>query len=301
MCLGTLPSLGTGLWESGASSVQRRISGIWVEWKPPRPKVQCCYERERTLRFYWFIVAPLFVCSPAPQEGVRVRTPMLYPDGGVVDVFVLDRGNRYIVTDYGDALGWLGSQLISRRLSPKQLFLVEDVCQTLRIQLFHRQLVIREIKGEALGESVLRVAQAVVRVSDLWFTVRSQSFQNTADEVDEWLRERQIAFERDLEKQGRSTRPWKVDFETHTDDRTSFVFLLSTGTRGAVRRLAEHVLAGCVDLAHLKANQPGLVFVSLFDDTEDVWRAEDFNLVNEYSEIARWSRPDEFESLLRAR
>ena len=93
----------------------------------------------------------------------------------------------------------------------------------------------------------------------------------------------------------------KSTFETHTDDRTSFVFLLSTGTRGAVRRLAEHVLAGCVDLAHLKANQPGLVFVSLFDDTEDVWRAEDFNLVNEYSEIARWSRPDEFESLLRAR
>ena len=29
-------------------------------------------------------VPPLFVCSPAPQEGVRVRTPMLYPDGGVV-------------------------------------------------------------------------------------------------------------------------------------------------------------------------------------------------------------------------
>ena len=26
-------------------------------------------------------VPPLFVCSPAPQDGVRVRTPMLYPDG----------------------------------------------------------------------------------------------------------------------------------------------------------------------------------------------------------------------------
>ena len=35
--------------------------------------------------------ASLFVCSPAPQEGVRVRTPLLYPDGGVVDVFVLER------------------------------------------------------------------------------------------------------------------------------------------------------------------------------------------------------------------
>ena len=37
---------------------------------------------------------PLFSCSPAPEEGVRVRTPLMYPDGGVVDVFVLQRQRR---------------------------------------------------------------------------------------------------------------------------------------------------------------------------------------------------------------
>ena len=243
---------------------------------------------------------PLFVCSPGPQEGVRVRTPLLYPDGGVVDVFVLEYGSSYTITDFGDALGWLGLQSVSRHRSPKQQALVEDVCQTLRIAMIEDQLVLHEVTKDALGESVLRVAQAVVRVSDLWFTLRSQSFQTTADEVDEWLRERQIPFERKVQKQGRSTRNWTVDFETHADNRTSLVFLLSTGTRGAVRRLVEHVLAGCVDLNHLKANQPGLTFVSLFDDMEDVWRPEDFSLVDGYSEIARWSRPDEFESLLRA-
>ena len=26
--------------------------------------------------------------SPAPQHGVRVRTPLLYPDVGAIDVFV---------------------------------------------------------------------------------------------------------------------------------------------------------------------------------------------------------------------
>ena len=36
-------------------------------------------------------VPPLFVCSPAPQQGVRVRTPMLYPESNVVDVFVFER------------------------------------------------------------------------------------------------------------------------------------------------------------------------------------------------------------------
>ena len=128
---------------------------------------------------------PLFVCSPAPQEGVRVRTPMMYPEGGVVDVFVLERSNGYTITDFGDALGWLGLQSISRQRSPKQQMLVQDVCQTLRIELFQDQLVLRQVVREALGESILRVAQAAVRVSNLWLTFRSQPSQNTVDEVDE--------------------------------------------------------------------------------------------------------------------
>ena len=243
---------------------------------------------------------PLFVCSLAPQEGVRVRTPMLYPDGGVVDVFVLERDSGYVITDHGDALGWLGLQSVSAQRSPKQQMLVQDICQTLRIELFQGRLALRSVPQDEVAESVLRMAQAVVRVSDLWFTLRSQSLQTTADEVDEWLREKQIPFDRQVQKQGRSTRHWTVDFETYTDNRTSLVFLLSTGSRGAVRRLAEHVLAGRVDLSHLKIDQPNLTFVSLFDDTEDVWRPEDFSLVDEHAEIARWSRPDELESLLRA-
>ena len=241
----------------------------------------------------------LFVCSPAPQDGVRVRTPMLYPDGGVVDVFVLEHGNGYIVTDLGDALGWLGLQSISRRLSRKQELLVQDVCQTLRIELFQGRLMLRSVPKDAVGESVLRVSQAVVRVSDLWFTLRTQSIQTTADEVEEWLREKQISFERQVRKQGRSTQSWTIDFETHTDNRTSLVFLLSTGSRGSARRITEHVLSGCVDLYHLKSDQSGLVFVSLFDDVPDVWRDEDFRLVEEYSEIALWSSPDQFERILR--
>ena len=149
-------------------------------------------------------VPPLFVCSPAPQEGVRVRTPMLYPDGGVVDVFVLERNGGYVVTDFGDALGWLGLQSVNPRRSPRQNALVQDVCQTLRIERFRDQLLLREVTSGALGESVFRVALAAVRVSDLWFTLRSQAVQTIADEVDECLSDREIPFERQVSRQGRS-------------------------------------------------------------------------------------------------
>lgn len=243
---------------------------------------------------------PLFVCSATQHEAVRVRTPMLYPDGGVVDVFVLERGNGYAVTDFGDALGWLWLQAVSQRRTARHDTLAQDVCQTLRIELVNDQLIMRGVTPDALGEAVLRVAQAAVRISDLWFTLRGQTFQTTADEVEEWLNEKRIPFQRDVSKQGRSTRPWTINFETQTANRTGLIFLLSTGTRGAVHRITEHVVTGCVDLNHLKESQPNLEFVSLFDDTVDVWRPEDFLLVEGFSQIARWSDPDGLQEILTA-
>ena len=246
------------------------------------------------------LLPALFECTPARREGVRVRTPLLYPDGGIVDVFVVEREGRYQITDLGEALGWLRMQSASARRSPKQNRMVEDTCQTLGVELNRGQLVLRSDGRDVVGEAVLRVAQAVVRVSDLWFTLRASRAETVADEVADWLVEKEMSFDRAVNRHGRSGRSWTIDYQTRTNDRTSFVFLLSTGSRGAARRVAEHVLAGCVDLSHLRTTQPHLAFVSLFDDTEDVWREEDFSLLEQQSVVARWSRPDEFEQILLA-
>ena len=240
----------------------------------------------------------LFECTPAAHEGVRVRTPLLYPDGGIVDVFVLERNGRYIVTDFGDALGWLRVQSVSARRSPRQQFLIGDTCQTMGIELRDGQLLLNASEVDSLGEVVLRLAHGVVRVSDLWFTFRSRALETTADEVDSWLRGKQIPFRRAVRQPGRSGRNWTIDFWASAVERTSLVFLLSTGSRGAVPRITERVLAGYVDLSHLKKREPNLGFVSLFDDTSDVWREEDFALVDPFSEVARWSQPDDLERLL---
>ena len=108
-----------------------------------------------------------FECSLAPQEGVRVRTPLMYPDGGIVDVFVLKRDNGYIVTDFGDALGWLRMQSVNAQPSLQQNLMIKEICHTLGIELHNGQLVLRSSVDDTLEETVLRVAQAVVRVSDV--------------------------------------------------------------------------------------------------------------------------------------
>ena len=107
-----------------------------------------------------------FECSSASQEGVRVRTPLTYPDGGIVDVFVLDRDNGYIVTDFGDALGWLHMQSVNTQPSPQQNLMIKEICQPLGIELHSGQLVLRSGVDDTLEKAVLRVAQAVVRISE---------------------------------------------------------------------------------------------------------------------------------------
>ncbi len=242
----------------------------------------------------------LFECAPAPRDAVRVRTPMMYPDGGIVDVFVLGRGDSFTLTDFGETLGWLRMQTVSPKRTPNQRRLIEDVCDTLGLELHRGQLVLRGVAVSELCETVTRLAQGAVRVSDIWFTMRSRSFVSAVEEVGEWLTERDIAFEQSVQQEGRSGNTWTVDYRTYTDARTSLIFLLSTASRSVARRVSEHVVSGWVDLSHLKNVEPKTAFVSLFDDTSDVWREEDFRMVEDLSEVARWSHPEELEEILRA-
>ena len=93
------------------------------------------------------------------------------------------------------------------------------------------------------------------------------------------MQEKQIQFDRLVKFAGRSGREWQVDFQTRTADRSALICVLASGSRAAARRVSEHVLASWYDLNLLKASSQPMRFVSLFDDTLDVWGEEDFHLV----------------------
>ena len=278
----------------------------------------------------------LFECVEAPQEGVLIHTPFMYPDGGIVDVFVIERNGQYIITDHGDALGWLSIQSVQDNLSPEQWSLVNDICRTLGVELNRGRLVLRCETITEMGESVHLVGQAAVRVSDVWFTLHLQptetvhrdtvsalsrqsetvevvyervpsrqgSYRRDANvvkrEVANWLAERKMPFRANSQEVGISGRKWRMDYRIDTEVQTSLVSVLSAGSRSGAYRVTERAIARCVDLNPLKERQPELAFVSLFDDTQEVWLGEDFKMVSGLSEIALWSRPEQFAEILKA-
>lgn len=239
----------------------------------------------------------LFECLPV-NGRTRIRTPYLYPDGDVIDVFLTEDDFPTTLTDFGDTLGWLWTQTVSSRRTSRQERLIEDVCLTHGVELYRGMLMVRVSRPEMLSEAVVRLSQAALRVSDLWFTFRSQTAASINDEVEEFLLGRDIRFDRGERLVGRSGRTWSVDFHTRTAERSALVNVLSTGSNASARRMAEHTLATWHDLSNLRIAIEGMRFVSLFDDELDVWTPEDFGLVEQVSEVAYWSRKDEFAELL---
>ena len=75
---------------------------------------------------------------------------------------------------------------------------------------------------------------------------------------------------------------------------------MSTGSQAAASRIVERVVTGWFDLNHLALGPQPLRFISLFDDTMDIWSQENIRLVGELSEVAYWTHPDEFHQLLSA-
>ncbi len=239
----------------------------------------------------------LFSCAPQ-GEYQRVRTPYLYPDGDNIDIFLKTTGDLTTVSDLGETLRWLRSQTLSPRRSPKQNALIADVCLTHGVELYKGMVLARSRPASSLAEVTTRVAQACLRVSDLWFTFRTRTVESVTDEVADFLAERRLGFDRGERLAGRSGRGWTVDFHVRAPARSSLVYVLSTGSRSAASSVAEHVVAAWFDLNHLAAGLEALRFVSLFDDTVDVWAEEDFRLVEPLSIIARWSQPDGFAEVL---
>jgi hypothetical protein len=231
---------------------------------------------------------------------LRVRTPFWYPDGGVVDVFLKQNGETYTLSDLGEGSGWLRLQTLSGKRSPKQQRLSEDICLTLGVEFYKGQLMMRCKDINKLPEAIHRLGQAIVRISDIWFTTRTRTIESVSDEVADFLQERTISFDRSVRLSGRSGREWTVDFQTRTANRSTLVNVLATGSKAAAHRITEHVVAGWYDLQLLKIGPQNVRFVSLFDDTNDVWEEEEFKLVESLSDVLRWSVPNELETYLKA-
>jgi len=227
-------------------------------------------------------------------QYIRIQTPFLYPDGDIIDIFFQGEGNTGTLTDLGETLRWLRMQTVTQRQSRKQQQLIADICLTHNIEFFQGMFMARVRRPEDFVDAITRLCQCVLRVSDLWFAFRNKIGESIVEDVEDLLRENNIAFNRSPKVVGRSAKLWQPDFQTRGKEHSSFMRVLSTGSRAVARTMVYQSTSMWHDLNYFTVGKEAIQLISLFDDTMDVWNQEDIQLLESLSEIAYWSRPDEF-------
>ena len=112
----------------------------------------------------------IFECSERPSGSVRVRTLLTYPDGTLIDLFLM-RGHSeaVVVTDFGYTIGWLRTQS-ARGLTRGQNRKIARVCQSLNVARAQNRVTVIARDRRTLGDPVARVAQAAVLISHIGFS-----------------------------------------------------------------------------------------------------------------------------------
>jgi hypothetical protein len=243
----------------------------------------------------------LFLCSNV-GDFTRIRTPYIYPDGDVIDLFLKEKIGIKTLTDLGETTRWLRMQSVSKERSNKQERLIQDICLTHGVE-FHRGMLIIRLsnpnESRSLSQAVIDLSEAVIRVADLWFLQTNRDNKSIIDDVEEYLRLSKISYQRDLKIEGVSGYIWKPHFHTSTDTVSAYTFVLSSSSKNAAPGIAYRVVSAWYDLRNLKERkEKNIKFISLFNDFSDIWTDEDHRLLQELSEITYWSNKKRYLEVL---
>lgn len=233
-------------------------------------------------------------------DYTRVQTPMLFPDGDFIDIYIKSLPNGFLLTDLGETVRWLKSQTINSKRTNKQIQMVTDICKTVGVDFFRGMISINTNDSSQLAAKLVDITQASLRVADISMMFRSRLNEFFAEEVEEFLIEHQYTFDRDPVKIGRSQKSWKPNFHVRYNNNNSLVYTLSSGNRSVATAIVNKVCTAWMDLTLLRSPNSNIKFISLIDDNDDVWSESDIRLLSSNSEVAYWRRPDEFQDLLKS-
>ena len=125
---------------------------------------------EATVRGLQASLPAIFTYTEMPSGAVRVRTLLTYPDGTLIDLFLMGRDDGpVVVTDYGDTIGWLWKQS-GRGLTRGQNRKIARVCQSLNVARVQNRVTVMAQDCGKLADPVARVAQAAVLISHIGFS-----------------------------------------------------------------------------------------------------------------------------------
>lgn len=226
------------------------------------------------------------------DEFVRIITPYLYPDNDLIEVFVQEKSpDSFIVTDLGETLRHLHSQGFDVFSTTKRKFLYETITSRANLKAMKGELV-RETTPDKLGEAIFDVISTSKALGDLIYTSTAYEPAVFIQEVEAFLKENDIRYEKNIPVTGLTGKKYHINFKVF-NHQESLMEILSPKSKLGIRIKVDATFRIWYDI-----DKQARKF-SVLNDVDFVWKDPDIRILNEVSEIILWSKKEKILQFLK--
>lgn len=228
----------------------------------------------------------------ADGDFVRVETPLRYPDGGTVELYIEDRAGALIVSDFGEAFRFLESAGLDPLRSPAREKMIDLAARLGNAAIDEGAIEIRGVKPPEILASLVKLGQVVTRVADLALQARGAMATTFADDLEDYLRTttKGVEVRRRVVLEGASDRH-EIDIVTKSAAHgQSAIESLSAPTANGANSQTAFTIKKFADIAALGRNAPNRFVV--LDDSADVWTLSLRQQLARFADVIDWERRD---------
>jgi len=226
-------------------------------------------------------------CDVVRNGMLRMATPFQYPDGGYIDLFLGKKQELFddwVLTDLGQTTAYLLDLNIKPWATKKRKQIIADVCESLGVDQDGGEfsVVISQENIFDLSHSIVRLAQACIRFSDLVLTQRFRAAAVFRDELEEFVESASLRYDTAVIIQGQYGRDVQIDFQVSGRNVKSLIQTLSTANSAAAHGLSNEVFRRWYDISPQHTQYQ---FLTVYDTNNDIFRDDDLARLGSLSTV----------------
>lgn len=222
----------------------------------------------------------------AEDDGdCRVIVPLERADGDMVTLWIIDRGDRYQITDEGETHGllYLSNINLGRESRKRRVDTIQE-----RFGLDNVQGEVRITADESsLGKRMLDAVQAVQALSYLTYTRRQYTQTDFRADVGDFLLQSGFRYDANPEVEGASERH-RVDFSITGQPQATYLEALHAEDSSTAKTMAQRTMYKWTEI---NAVNSGAMRISVIDDESGEYGHDTERILRNYSDIyLPWSQ-----------
>lgn len=226
------------------------------------------------------------------DEYIRIITPYLYPDNDLIEVFVQEISpDSLIITDLGETLRHLHTQGFDIFSTSKRKFLYETIISRANLQAIKGELV-KETTPDKLGEAIFDVISTSKALGDLIYTSTAYEPAIFTEEVEAFLKENDIRYEKNIQVIGVTGKKYRINFKVF-NHQESLMEILSPKSKLGIKFKVDATFRTWYDI-----DKQAKKF-SMLNDIDFVWKDPDIRILNEVSNVILWSKKEKILDFLK--